>query len=110
MRPPHPCRRSPGPQLFASHINGEPQANYYRWLALTYVSTLTTHPALSLPCGLDDAGHAVWPADCWAASAPTGHTLGVGHALEQAFKGVAGLARPRPDIAKLVQTRMPNPR
>jgi len=28
----------------------------------------------------------------------------VGHAMEQAFKGIAGLARPRPDLAKLMAT------
>lgn len=90
-------------ELFASHINGEPQANYYRWLALTYVTTLTTHPALSLPCGLDDAGMPFGLQIVGRFRADR-HTLGVGHALEQAFKGIAGLARPRPDIAKLMQT------
>ncbi|MBU0893224.1 MAG: amidase, partial [Gammaproteobacteria bacterium] len=90
-------------QLFASHINGEPQANYYRWLALTYVTTLTTHPALSLPCGLDDAG-LPFGLQIVGRFRADRHTLGVGHALEQAFKGIGGLARPRPDIAKLMQT------
>ena len=79
-------------------------ANYYRWLALTYVTTLTTHPALSLPCGLDDAGMPFGLQIVGRFRADR-HTLGVGHALEQAFKGIAGLARPRPDIAKLMQTR-----
>ena len=32
--------------LYADTIDGKPQSNYYRWLALTYVVTLTTHPAL----------------------------------------------------------------
>jgi Asp-tRNA(Asn)/Glu-tRNA(Gln) amidotransferase A subunit family amidase len=90
-------------ELFASHINGEPQANYYRWLALTYATTLTTHPALSLPCGLDDAGMPFGLQIVGRFRADR-QTLGVGHALEQAFKGIAGLARPRPDIAKLMQT------
>ena len=90
-------------ELFASHINGEPQANYYRWLALTYVTTLTTHPALSLPCGLDDAG-LPFGLQIVGRFRADRHALGVGHALEQAFKGIAGLARPRPDIANLMQT------
>ncbi|GKS89970.1 amidase family protein [Acidovorax sp. SUPP2539] len=92
-------------QLFASHINGEPQANYYRWLALTYVTTLTTHPSLSLPCGLDDAGMPFGLQIVGRFRADR-HTLGVGHAMEQAFKGIAGLDRPRPDLAKLVATRV----
>jgi Asp-tRNA(Asn)/Glu-tRNA(Gln) amidotransferase A subunit family amidase len=90
-------------QLFASHINGEPQANYYRWLALTYVTTLTTHPALSLPCGLDALGMPFGLQIIGKFRADR-HVLGVGHALETAFKGIAGLARPRPDLAKLLST------
>ncbi len=91
-------------QLFASHINGEPQANYYRWLALTYVTTLTTHPALSLPCGLDAHGMP-FGLQIVGRFRVDRHTLGVGHALEKAFKGIVGLARPRPDLAKLLATR-----
>ncbi|NEI53312.1 amidase, partial [Rhizobium leguminosarum] len=44
LAPTTPVSPFPWTELFASHINGEPQANYYRWLALTYVTTLTTHP------------------------------------------------------------------
>ena len=48
-----------------------------------------------MPFGLQIVGR--FPADR--------HTLGVGHALEQAFKGIAGLGRPRPDLDQLMQTR-----
>lgn len=89
--------------LFASHINGEPQANYYRWLALTYVTTLTTHPALSLPCGVDGAGMPFGLQVVGRFRADR-HTLGVGHAMEKAFAGIARLARPRPDLARLMKT------
>ncbi|WP_311220657.1 MULTISPECIES: amidase family protein [unclassified Acidovorax] len=87
-------------ELFASHINGEVQANYYRWLGLTYVTTLTTHPALSLPCGRDQAG---MPFGLQVVGPFRGdvRTLGVGQSLEQAFAGIEGLQRPRPDLAAL---------
>ena len=88
-------------QLFASHINGEPQANYYRWLALTYVTTLTTHPALSLPCGLDDAGHAVWLCRSWGASEQTGTRWAWGMRWKKPSRALPGWHAPRPDLAKL---------
>ena len=44
----------PWRELHPSIVEGNPQDNYYRWLALTYVVTLTSHPALSLPCGIDN--------------------------------------------------------
>lgn len=46
----------PWRQLYASVIDGVEQRNYYEWLSLTYLVTLATCPALSLPCGADEAG------------------------------------------------------
>jgi Asp-tRNA(Asn)/Glu-tRNA(Gln) amidotransferase A subunit family amidase len=46
----------PWRELHPSIVECKPQDNYYRWLALTYVVTLTSHPALSLPCGIDNEG------------------------------------------------------
>lgn len=94
-------------QPFASHIDGLAQENYYRWLALTYVVTLSSHPALSLPCGLDEAG-LPFGLQIVGPFRADRQTLAAGHALEQAFKGIAGLQRPRPDLARLRQTR-PDP-
>lgn len=101
LAPTTPVSPFPWTQLFASHIDGEQQANYYRWLGLTYVTTLTTHPALSLPCGRDEAG---MPFGLQVVGPFRGdlRTLGVGRSLEQAFAGIAGLQRPRPDLAALV--------
>ncbi|RYF28454.1 MAG: amidase [Comamonadaceae bacterium] len=86
--------------LYASHINGEPQANYYRWLALTYVTTLTTHPALSLPCGRDTAGMP-FGLQVVGRFRDDHRTLGIGQAMEQAFAGIAELQRPRPALDQL---------
>ena len=45
------CRRSRGRELYLAEMDGKPLRNYYHWLALTYVITLVTNPAISLPCG-----------------------------------------------------------
>ena len=86
--------------MYATEIEGETQANYYRWLALSYVVTLTTHPALSLPCGLDYAG---MPFGLQVIGPFRGdhRTLGIAHAMEQAFAASPALRRPLPDLSKL---------
>ena len=56
LAPTTPVTPFPWTVLHADNVDGKPQANYYRWLALTYVVTLATLPALSLPCGVDHAG------------------------------------------------------
>ncbi|MCP5155788.1 MAG: amidase [Ectothiorhodospiraceae bacterium] len=43
-------------QLYPPAIDGVPARTYFHWLALAYGITLTTHPAISIPCGLDEQG------------------------------------------------------
>src|SRR5690606_22828554 len=100
LAPTTPVSPFPWTQLYADTINGEPQENYYRWLALTYVVTLTTHPALTLPCGRDAqampfALQVIGPfrADL--------QVLAAAQAIEQAFAGIEALRRPLPDLAAL---------
>lgn len=87
-------------QFHADIIDGQPQANYYRWLALTYVVTLATLPAISLPCGWDHAG---MPFGLQV----VGHfrddrrLLAIAAALEEAFARSDELRRPRPRIEAL---------
>ncbi|TQF08363.1 amidase, partial [Myxococcus llanfairpwllgwyngyllgogerychwyrndrobwllllantysiliogogogochensis] len=100
LAPTTPVSPFPWTELFASHINGEPQANYYRWLALTYVTTLTTHPALSLPCGLDGQGMPFGLQVVGRFRDDLG-TLATGRAMEHAFAGIAGVQRPRPALDRL---------
>lgn len=90
----------PWTNLYADTINGEKQENYYRWLALTYLVTLVTHPALSLPCGLDGSG---MPFGLQIVGPFRGDSevLGASHAMEQAFARIDALRRPRPDVAAL---------
>ena len=92
----------PWQQLYAAQIDGREQDNYYRWLALTYVVTLTTHPAVSLPCGLDHAG---MPFGLQIVGPFHGDrkTLGIAHAMEPVFAQSPVLRRPRPDLSKLTK-------
>ncbi|WP_109477305.1 amidase family protein [Paraburkholderia sp. C35] len=105
LSPTTPVSPFPWRELYAAQINGRAQENYYRWLALTYVVTLTTHPALSLPCGVDAAG---MPFGVQIVGPYHGDlkTLAVARAMELAFERHPALRRPRPDLSKLTQ---PNP-
>jgi len=100
LSPTTPVSPFPWMQLYADTINGETQANYYRWLALTYVVTLTTHPAISLPCGVDHAGMP-FGLQIVGGFRADHQVLGAAHAMEKAFAGDAQLRRPRPDLAAL---------
>ena len=86
-------------------MNGERLRTYFHWLALTYAITLTGHPACSIPCGVDQHG---MPFGIQVVGPHRGDrlTLGVAHALEQAFARAPDLARPVPDVGRL---RQPTP-
>ena len=100
LSPTTPVSPFPWTQMYADTINGEPQENYYRWLALTYVVTLATNPAMALPCGVDHRGmpFGLQVVGGFRADA---QVLGASHAMEQAFAAIPELRRPRPDLAKL---------
>ncbi|KQW54131.1 amidase [Variovorax sp. Root411] len=100
LSPTTPVSPFPWTQLYADTINGEAQANYYRWLALTYVVTLTTHPAISLPCGVDHAGMP-FGLQIVGGFRADHQVLVAAHAMEAAFSSDAQLRRPRPDLASL---------
>ncbi len=100
LSPTTPVSPFPWIQPYADTINGEKQQNYYRWLALTYVVTLTTHPAISLPCGRDHQG---MPFGLQVTGRFRGDhaLLAASQSLEQAFARIDGLGRPLPDLAAL---------
>ena len=83
-------------------MNGVPLRTYFHWLALTYAITLTGHPSISIPCGVDERG---MPFGLQIVGPHKGDrfVLGVAHALEQAFARrpelVAPAAGPRPGSA-----------
>jgi amidase len=70
VAPVTPVTPFPWTTLYAEQVDGQAMANYYQWLALTYGVTLSTHPALSLPCG---ATSTACPSACrsWAGCAAT---------------------------------------
>ncbi|WP_354687183.1 amidase family protein [Cupriavidus necator] len=100
LSPTTPVSPFPWTSLYADRINGEKQETYYRWLALTYVVTLTTHPAIALPCGTDEVG---MPFGLQVTGRFRGdlETLGAALAMEGAFSASPALRRPVPDLASL---------
>ncbi|MDO5290661.1 MAG: amidase [Pseudomonadota bacterium] len=105
LAPVTPMTPFPWTQLYADTIDGTPARNYYHWLGLTYVVTLATHPALSLPCGTDAHG---MPFGLQMVGRLRGDTalLAAARALEQAWAGQAALRRPVPDVAALAASRV----
>ncbi len=104
LAPVTPLSPFPWTSLYAEVVDGQAQRNYYEWLSLTYLVTLATHPALSLPCGTDEAGmpfglQMIGPLHRDA------RLLGMASALEQWGETQAGWGRPRPDMAKLATPR-----
>ncbi len=100
LAPTTPVSPFPWTQSYADVIDGQRQENYYRWLALTYVITLTTHPAITIPCGTDSLGmpfglQVIGP---FRGDMPL---VSAALALEAAFAGDPELARPKPDLSRL---------
>jgi len=100
LTPTTPVSPFPWTRAYADTIDGRAQANYYRWLALTYVVTLTTLPAITLPFGVD--GHGM-PFGLQVVGGFRGDAdlLSAALALEQACAGRPELRRPRPDLDAL---------
>jgi Asp-tRNA(Asn)/Glu-tRNA(Gln) amidotransferase A subunit family amidase len=83
-----------------TEINGRALSSYYHWIALTYGLTLTGHPVVALPCGVDHKG---MPFGIQIVGPRRGDrfVLGVAAALERAFATRPGLQRPLPDLNRL---------
>ncbi|WP_284615300.1 amidase [Aquabacterium humicola] len=105
LAPVTPVSPFPWSTWYAEQVQGRPMRNYYHWLALTYVITLTAHPALALPCGRDQSGlpFGLQLIGRLHGDAPL---LAAARALEALFADDPTLARPRPDVAAL---RTPQP-
>jgi Asp-tRNA(Asn)/Glu-tRNA(Gln) amidotransferase A subunit family amidase len=90
----------PWKQLYIDEMDGKKLNNYYHWMATKYFVTLTSNPALSLPCGLD---HKKMPFGLQVIGRfrGDGEVLGAAHAMEQAFSVIPELSRPRPNLEKL---------
>ncbi len=104
LAPTTPVTPFPWTELYAQRIDGQAMPNYYHWLGLTYVVTLATNPALSLPCGSDEHG---MPFGLQLIGRLRGDAalLGAARALEAVFEATPRLRRPRPDLQALAQPR-----
>jgi len=105
LAPTTPVTPFPWTELYAGRIDGQAMRNYYHWLGLTYVVTLATNPALSLPCGRDEHG---MPFGLQLIGRLRGDAalLAAAQAFEHAFETTPALSRPRPDLEAL---RVPRP-
>lgn len=105
LAPVTPLSPFPWTELYAKTVDGQAMRNYYHWLGLTYVVTLATNPALSLPCGRDEHG---MPFGLQLIGRLRGDAalLSAALALEQAFATDPALRRPKPDLQAL---RTPRP-
>lgn len=100
LAPVTPVSPFPWTTLFPAQVDGVPARNYYHWLGLTYLVTLTTCPALSLPTGTDRQG---MPFGLQLIGAHRGDAalLDIAQAFETALAAQPGLGRPVPDIGRL---------
>lgn len=100
LAPVLPVTPFPWTELYAEEVDGRRMANYYRWLALCYGVTLSTHPALSLPSGRDEAG---MPFGLQLIGRLRGDAELLAHAraLEQLLAADPATARAVPDLAPL---------
>ena len=90
----------PHEQLFVKQIDGANLTSYFHWLALTYGLTLTAHPCVSIPCGLDPTGTPFGLQICGPAGAD-GFVLKVALALERHLASDTHTARPLPQLERL---------
>lgn len=90
----------PVDQRAPDEINGVKMEHYISASAITSWLTLTGHPVVALPCGLDDTG-TPFGIQIVGRRHTDRHLLGIAHALEQIFAVNPKLARPRPDIKRL---------
>jgi len=88
--------------LYLDEVGGQKLSTYYHWLILTWLITLVTNPAISLPCGTDAAG---LPFGLQIIGRFRGdfELLDIAESMEAAFVGNPELARPLPDISKLAE-------
>jgi amidase len=104
LAPTTPLSPFPWTQLYAQQIDGQAMRNYYHWLALTYVVTLATNPALALPCGRDEQGMP-FGLQVIGRLRRDDELLRAALALEQALATDAQTARPSPDFSTLEEPR-----
>ncbi|MEM9357875.1 MAG: amidase family protein [Pseudomonadota bacterium] len=90
----------PWETLYIDQINGRKLNSYYHWLAMAWYITITTNPAISLPCGLDD-NRLPFGLQITGRFRGDAELLNVAEAMEAAFTGSPDLERPQPNASDL---------
>ncbi|MEM9440119.1 MAG: amidase family protein [Pseudomonadota bacterium] len=93
----------PHGQLYPTEINGEPLRTYFHWLALAYGLTLTCHPVVCLPAGVDHTGMPFGIQICGKKGGDA-RVLAIAKALEHHIVQLEGLARPIPKLEGLAHS------
>ncbi|NKC31259.1 amidase [Falsiroseomonas selenitidurans] len=85
---------------YPTEMEGMPLSGYFATSGITYGISMTGHPALCIPCGVDENGmpfglQVVGPRGA------DGFTLDAALALERHFAAMPAFRRPLPDLARL---------
>jgi amidase len=88
-------------ERYAKAVDGRAMATYYAWLAPTYYLSLTGHPCISIPCGLEPTG-TPFALLITGPARQDKFVLDVAEAIERRLARDSVTARPVPDLAKLV--------
>jgi amidase len=97
--PPFPVER-----LTVDEIDGMAMRTYFHWLAPTYGLTLTGHPCISIPSGLEPTGTPFGLQICGRRGSER-FVLAVAQAVEHYLAHDPATARPKPDLARLAGRR-----
>jgi Asp-tRNA(Asn)/Glu-tRNA(Gln) amidotransferase A subunit family amidase len=90
-------------ERFAHAVEGRDMGTYYAWLAPTYYLSLTGHPCVSLPCGLEPSG-TPFALQITGPARGDKFVLAVAEAIETLLACDPRTARPVPNQAKLATT------
>ncbi|MBT5138836.1 MAG: amidase [Acidimicrobiaceae bacterium] len=93
----------PWSQRNPTDVDGVAIENYMAWLALTSSISVVGHPAVALPCGLDEHG-TPFGVQIIGPAYDDRRLLSIAHALEAALAEDPVTTRPIPDIATLEST------
>ncbi|MEM7168977.1 MAG: amidase family protein [Pseudomonadota bacterium] len=87
-------------QLYPKALDGQTMRSYIQWVALSYGITLTGHPSVAMPCGLDECGMP-FGIQVVGRRGEDARLLGIAKALEEALTDLADCQRPIPDLTAL---------
>jgi len=87
-------------KLYVDRIDDHPLETYYAWLGIAAGVTLTGHPALALPCGLDRTG-TPFGVQIVGRYGRDAELLAIGQALESVLAADPECRGPLPDLAAL---------